>query len=181
MNELINEAKNGNSDAFKELIDGIKDILYRVAKSRLDSKDDIFDAIDNTVFKAYNNLVKLKKNEYFKTWIIRILINECNRIYRKNQRHNKIFKSLDENFYDEEGSTKQIDEIENKMDFESLIKILNEKEKIVFVLHFYANYDPNEISKLLKKSVNTIKSQLARGKEKIANYLKEKGGNIYDE
>lgn len=67
MNELINEAKNGNQNAFKELIDGIKDILYRIAKSRLNNEHDIFDAIDNTIFKAYNNLVKLKNNEYFKT------------------------------------------------------------------------------------------------------------------
>ena len=171
MNELINEAKNGNKSAFEELIDGIKDILYRVAKSRLDNDDDIFDAIDNTVFKAYKNLVKLKKNEYFQTWIIRILINECNKIYKKNQRHNSRFKSLDENLYSEANSVNEIDEVNDKMNFESMIKVLNKKEKIVFVLYFYANYDIKQMSKFLKKSTNTIKSQLSRGKEKIAKYL----------
>ena len=180
MNELINEAKNGNENAYKELIYSVKDILYRIAKSRLENEDDIYDAINNSVFKAYHNLFKLKKNEYFKTWIIRILINECNKIYNKNQRHNKLFKSLDENSYSDESSINQLDEIDDKMTFESLIKILNDKEKIVFVLYFYANYNTNQIAKILKKSSNTIKSQLTRGKEKIAKYLNEKGGIDYD-
>lgn len=180
MDELINRVKNGDTNAYKELIDSIKDILYRVAKSRLDNEDDIFDAINDTVFKAYKNLAKLKHNEYFKTWIIRILINECNKIYKKNERHHKLMKKLEENEYHNTNNSNPLTDVENKIIFEKLIEILNHDEKTVFVLYFYGKYDTTEIAKLLKKSPNTIKSRLRRGKEKIAKYLEEKGGIDYE-
>ena len=170
--ELITKAKNGDNNAYKELIDSIKDILYRVARSRLDNEEDIYDAISETVFRAYKNLKNLKNDEYFKTWIIRILINECNRIYNRNQSHIRLIKKLEVNSSYNEVTENSLNNVENKIDFETLIKILNPDERTVFVLYFYAKYDTTEISKILKESPNTIKSRLRRGKEKILKTLK---------
>ena len=173
MEELIIKAKNGNDDAYKELIDSIKYILYRVARARLDDEEDIYDAINETVFKAYKNLKKLKQNGYFQTWIIRILINECNKIYENNRKQLKLIEKLNKS---KELYNDTITDIENKINFESLIEILNEEEKIVFVLYFYNKYDTSEIAKLLNESPNTIKSRLKRGKEKVQNILE--GGEL---
>jgi RNA polymerase sigma-70 factor (ECF subfamily) len=60
--------------------------MYRVAVSMLGSKEDIEDSIQNSIIKAYEGIIKLKKNEYFKTWLIRILINECKRILKANKK-----------------------------------------------------------------------------------------------
>lgn len=177
MEELIFKAKNGDNDAYKELIDTIKDVLYRIARSRLDSEEDIYDAMNETIFKAYMNLKKLKKNEYFQTWIIRILINECNRIYNKNKKSLKLIKKLEE-IEQREIHENSLNNVENKMSFESLIEILNKEEKIVFVLYFYSKYDTSEIAKILKENPNTIKSRLKRGKEKVSKFLK--GGVEYE-
>ena len=60
--------------------------MYRIAKIRLSTVDDINEAVQNTVVKAFINIKKLNNSKYFKTWIIRILINECNNIYKfKNE------------------------------------------------------------------------------------------------
>ncbi len=179
MEELITKAKNGDDIAYKELIDCIKSILYRVARTRLDNEDDIYEAINETVYRAYKGLKKLKQIEFFQTWVIKILINECNRIYKRNQKQLKLIKKMEKISYIQgEKDTNPLDNIENKMDFEKLITNLNDEEKIVFVLYFYAGYDTTEISKILKESPNTIKSRLRRGKEKIYNLLE--GGVEYE-
>ena len=91
MNKLVNKAKNGDKEAFCELILIVKDDLYKIAKSRLGNKeDDIFDAIQETIISAYISIGKLKKVLSFKSWIIKILINECNDILKKKSNYNEI-------------------------------------------------------------------------------------------
>ena len=81
MEELVEKAKNGDKNSFTKLMLMVERELYYIAKSRLKDDDDVYDAIQETTIIAYKNIGKLKENQYFKTWIIRILINETNLIY----------------------------------------------------------------------------------------------------
>lgn len=178
MDELLEKAKDGDEDAFKEIFDTIKPQLYRISRARLDNEEDIYDAVNETVFEVYQNLRKLKHNEYFNTWIIRILINKCNKIYKLNNKHLKLIKKLTTKadnitYYDD-----SLNKLEDKLNFENLIKDLNYDERIVFILYFDLGYDTTQISKILKTNVNTIKSRLHRGKEKVLPLCK--GGVEYD-
>ena len=98
MEDLIKKAKSGDKLAFTELMLQMQDELYKIAKIRLKNDDDVFDVIQDTMLSAYKSLKKLKHNEYFKTWIIKILINECNKIY-------KMKKYKREDSYETVGST----------------------------------------------------------------------------
>lgn len=60
-------------------------MLYHVAKSILKNDADCCDAVQETLLKAYEKLDTLKKEKFFRTWITRILINECNGIIRKRK------------------------------------------------------------------------------------------------
>ena len=98
----IAKAKKGNKEAFLALINENRLNIYKVSKGILNNKCEIEDAIQNTIIKAYVNIKTLKDDKYFKTWIIRILINECNDILRKNKRVVSIQDNIvDENYYDE--------------------------------------------------------------------------------
>ena len=77
----ISKAKGGSKEAFIELIEENLTSIYRVSKGILSSEDDVEDAIQNTILLAFKNIKTLKKEEYFKTWLIKILINESNKIY----------------------------------------------------------------------------------------------------
>ena len=68
-------------EAFIALIHTEKVKMYRIAKAMLRDETNIEDAIQTTILKAYEN-IKIKKEEFFQTWLIRILINECNNIIR---------------------------------------------------------------------------------------------------
>ena len=172
MNKLVNKAKNGDKEAFCELILIVKDDLYKIAKSRLGNKeDDISDAIQETIISAYISIGKLKKVLSFKSWIIKILINECNDILKKKSNYNEI--SFEENEYENYISNNALTMQEEKIKFEDLISILNEEEKKIMVLYYINGYNTNEIAKTLDIKPNTIRSKMSRAKAKILKRFNE--------
>ena len=72
-------------DVFIREIRQSESMLYHVAKSILKNDSDCADAVQETLLKAYEKLHTLKQDQFFRTWITRILINECNGILRKKK------------------------------------------------------------------------------------------------
>lgn len=69
-----------------ELIMASEDAMYHVAKTLLYSDADCADAIQEAIVKAFSKLDTLKKDAYAKTWLMRILLNECYSVMRKEKR-----------------------------------------------------------------------------------------------
>lgn len=177
MEELVIRSKNGDEKAFTELILSMKNDLYRIGKTRLNDDNDISDAIQETMINAYKHLKKLKDISNFKSWIIKILINECNKIYKKKNKSIKLFEKITveetPNIIDN-----SINSINSKLDFELLINKLNYEEKLIVTLYYNNKYSCNEISEILNMNINTVKSKLTRTKEKVKKSYK--GGGIYE-
>lgn len=157
--DLVVKAKNGDKDAYSELIVSIQSDLYRVARARLKCEADAQDVVQDTVIKAYLNLGKLKSNKNFKTWITRILINECNRFYKRSKRRDELFNKY---AIDANSSTYMDDTV----DIDNIMKVLNEKEKKIVELNV-DGYSIKQISKKLGINENTVKTNLSRGKIKL--------------
>ena len=170
MEELLEKAINGDEQSFTEIFMQLNDELYKIARTRLACEYDIDDAIQETMIEAYYSLKKIKHLEYFKTWIIKILINKCNKIYRKRKKENI---SYEENFFETSTEDTKQNNIENNIDFYILIKDLNYDERIAIVLYYIIGYKTKEISKILKVNENTIKARISRSKQKIKKYIKE--------
>lgn len=168
MYELVLKAKKGDKGAFTELILQLEDDLYKIARTRLNNQEDIFDAIQETIISAYKSIGKLKKIEFFKTWIIKILINKCNDVYK-----NIYEVELDERKSSESDFSNSIVNLENDLDFEYIIKILNYDERIAMTLYYLEEYTTKEIGEILKTSENTIKTRIARARLKIKNNYKK--------
>ena len=69
-----------------ELIIASEETLYRVAKSLLYNDADCADAIQEAIVKAFSKLHTLKEDTYAKTWLVKIVMNECYAIMRKEKR-----------------------------------------------------------------------------------------------
>ena len=164
MEELVKRAQKGDKEAFTELILEIRNDLYKIAKCRLHSEDDIEDAVQETMIKAFKSIKKLNKKQSYKKWIISILINECVNVYKKNKNENVSFDNLDlENMYSNSDTYNNLEE----QDFYSLLQGLKYEEKITIMLFYVEDYSIKEISKSLKTNENTIKTWLKRGKGKL--------------
>lgn len=159
--ELVTHAQKGDMEAFSNLIIRFQQDLYRIGSIRLKSVDDIDDAIQMTIEQALKNIKKLRKPEFVKTWLIRILINNCNSIYKRKKNrieYNENIK-IDTKDYNEE--------VNAKLDFYILIKNLNEKEKLVMTLYYSENLTSKEISKILKEPESTIRNRISRAVNKL--------------
>ena len=164
MNGLIELAKCGDKDAFTELIYLIRQDMYKIARLRLSCVDDIEDAMQETMIEAFKSIKNLKKIENFKSWIFKILINKCNKIYKKRKRYNVSFEELNlENYL----TLNQTDNYEHEIEFYQMLKVLNYDEKLVILLFYKEDYSISVISKILNVNENTIKTRLRRAKEKI--------------
>ena len=64
-----------------DLIVSSREQMYRIAKTILYSDDDCADAISEAIVKAFTKIGTLKKDAFAKTWLMRILINECYAVY----------------------------------------------------------------------------------------------------
>lgn len=166
MEELIEKAKKGNRDAFTKLIMNVENDLYKIAKTRITNESDIEDAIQETMIESYKSIKKLREPKKFKKWLITILINKCNRIYRKKYRKDI---SIDEYDLDKFLVSYTPTEIENDLNFYSLLKQLKYEERIVVILYYMEQYSVKDIKEILHMNENTIRTNLYRARQKIKN------------
>ena len=164
LEELVKNAKSGNKEAFTELIINIEDELYKIARMRLHSNEDINEAVQETMIQAFKSIKKLRKEQYFKTWIIKILINKCNEIYRNNKKEKIIEKNIELNeneiFYTNDDKLQELD-------FFLLIQSLNYKERIALTLYYLEKFTSKEISQVLGESESTIRNRISRSIGKL--------------
>lgn len=171
MELLIKKAQNGDKEAFISIINEHLQMMYKVAKTRLTSEEDIGDAIQETILSAYKSICVLKNTSYFKTWLIKILINKCNDIISKNKKVIYV-----EDYYESienEDSLEDKDSIEENIVFNETLNSLDESYKTVIVLYYVSGFNTREISEILKEKEGTIKSRLSRARQKLKEiYLK---------
>lgn len=160
----IIKAKNGDNEAFLELINENKLNIYRVARGILSNEHDIEDAIQNTIIKAYEKINTLKKNEFFRTWLVRILINECNEIIRRNKRVVSINESNHEERYN--------DCYEN-IDLTKAINSLSEELRVTTVLFYFEDMSIKDIASILNIPNGTVRSRLSRARERLREIIGE--------
>ena len=157
----MEKVKNGDKEAYSTLIKDLKSELYSIAKTKISNEEDVKDILQETILIGYLKINQLKENKHFKTWLIRILINECNKFYR-NQKKERI---LNKRYLEE----KSRDNINENFSIDNIIEKLDDVEKKIFKLYYEDKHSVREISKILGIKVNTIKSKLSRGRKKIEN------------
>ena len=165
--DLVKKTKEGDAQAYEELIKIYEGDLSRIARSYLKNEEDIKDAVQLTFATAYFNINQLKDNKKFKNWIGTILINRCKKLNKTIAKRQEV--SADE---DEYKNLYVIDNAEEKINFENLIKGLSEREKEIFQMQYEEHMTTKEISKKLNMKENTIKSILSRGRLKLKRTIK---------
>lgn len=158
--------KEDRTDMTKEqlgrLIIASEDTMYHVAKTLLRNDADCSDAIQEAVVKAFTKINTLRKDALGKTWLIRILINECYAIMRKEKR----LVSLD--------SLSMEGKWEVTKDYSDLYEALTrlpEEDRLCVTLFYMEGYSIKEIASILKISESGVKSRLYRARNKLRQEL----------
>ena len=177
--EIILLYKNGEEEAFKELINRYTSPLYNFV-ARLGSKNDASDIVQETFIKVWKNMNRFDENKAsFKTWIFTIAKNTAYDYFKKKktvpfynftdeQGNNKLENIADENIFP--------DELLMRADaaniLEKKLQELPEHYRLILNLHYQEDFSLSEIAAILKIPYNTAKSQHQRGLVKLRELLK---------
>ena len=161
--DLIKRAKEKDADAFDLLMRPQLQRMYRIAISMLENEEDAADAIQETVLRCWQKIGQLKNEEYFQTWLTRILINQCKDILKTRKKY-VLVEEMPEVEYEEAYETN---------DWKTILNHLDEKYRIVLELYYVEGFSTKEIAKLLHiKDVN-VRSRMSRGRKQLEQYLQE--------
>ncbi len=157
--ELVKKAKHGGKEAFVELIEMHKAALYNIAVSIVKNEADALDAVSEAILSCWENLPKLRKEEYFKTWLTRILMNKCYDVIR------------DRNYYCFDDAEVFANETAPQHDYDARLEVeayfhkLNQNEKLILSMFYFDDYSIKQISDLLGISKSAVKTRLTRSRQ----------------
>lgn len=173
MNEdlLIKEAVMGDRRSFEVLFNlyskQIKRSLVHLSGNEFDSND----LLQETFMKAYTNLDKYDPKYPFVVWLHTIARNTFLDYIRKNNVKNRILVVDSERVSELEVEDTDDNVVLNERSDMLMDKIaaLEEKYRVVMDLRYRAGLDYKDIAKELDMSIDTVKTRLRRGKEKLSS------------
>ncbi|OMD38192.1 RNA polymerase [Paenibacillus odorifer] len=166
-NELdIKKAQKGDHGAFTRLFRQLEPQLYRLAKTILLKDEDCADALQETTLKVYKGLANLKQPKFFKTWVIRILINECNQLLRMRERTIAVAEIPEEPV----DSYVHFEDSGN-VDLQSFINQLDESLRLVIVLFYYDDLSIKQIADVLDISEGAVRARLHRARRLLSKQI----------
>ncbi|WP_060861993.1 sigma-70 family RNA polymerase sigma factor [Paenibacillus riograndensis] len=166
-NELdIKKAQKGDHEAFIRLFRQLETQLYRLAKTILTQDEDCADALQETTLKVYKGLASLKQPKFFKTWVIRILINECNQLLRMRERTVAVAEIPEET-----AASYAHFEDSGNVDLQSCINRLDESLRLAIVLFYYEDLSIKQIAGVLGISEGAVRARLHRARRLLSEQI----------
>ena len=141
-----------------------EDTMYHVAKTLLYSDADCADAIQEAIVKAFSSIHTLRRDTYAKTWLVRIVINDCYAIMRREKK----LVSL-EDYSVEEAAEERAD----YSDLYEALSHLSEEIRLTVTLYYMEGYSIKEIAALMNTTESAVKNRLARARDKMKKELAE--------
>lgn len=157
-----------DKDEFLRLALDSEPTMFHISFSILHNEQDCADAVQEAILKAYENRHKLREIKYFKTWIVRIVINECYSVLHKKKR----FQAYDDAVQQDNAYLSNYVK-EEYIDLYRAISRLGEKAKICVILYYLEDYSVAEIAGVLKIPVGTVKSRLNHTRRELKGLLSE--------
>lgn len=167
MNNLSGDAelaRKGDTAAFARLYSQVYKDLYHIALYSLRSTHDACDAVSDTVMDAFCTIGKLKDQNAFRSWIIKILYTK---IKRRQKEYYKSGEKIKENMFDSpdfDYLSVEVREVLDKLDGES---------RLLVSMSVIEGYTSAEIADICGSKPSTVRSKLSRIKQQLRIELEQ--------
>jgi RNA polymerase sigma-70 factor (ECF subfamily) len=171
----------GRIQSFEKLIAENENKIFNTIYSFIGDYEDALDLTQETFIYAFRSMRKFRQESAISTWLYTIAINVCKKSYNKKKRHASIFTdSMDDpkiaihvdNYVSRERSAVDILEIsEEQLLIRQAISSLPKKYKMVIVLKYLQDLSYEDIARIIGCNIGTVKSRLARAKERLKSKL----------
>ena len=152
-----------DADWYCEQVEQFKPTMFRVAYAILHCEADCEDAASSAVLRGYRYLSTLQSRDGFRSWMLRILKNECfNILYRR-----QLLEPMP--------AAEPVELQAPDIDLQRAFARLPARARLALTLHYYEGYSVQEIAAILGEPAGTVKSRMARARERLKKEL-EQGG-----
>lgn len=166
VSDLFIRARKREELAFAEFIGEHKVQLYRTAFSYFRNEQDALEAVQEVTYRAYTKIHTVKKPEYAKTWLIRIMINYCLNEMKKRQR------SLQFNNHEQNEVGVKDPDILDFLLIQQAVQQLKENDQTIITLKYFHQYTLTEIAESLNRPLGTVKTQLHHALQTLREIMK---------
>ncbi|MDR7074397.1 sigma-70 family RNA polymerase sigma factor [Fictibacillus barbaricus] len=167
--QAVNKAIKGDDEAFLQLIQTYKIDLYKTALSYLRNEEEALEAVQDVTYRTYKSIRKLKEPAFFKTWLIRIMINYCNDQLKKKKR-----LVLNDELLD----VQVVSENYSEMELKDAMLGLDERSREILTLKYFNDLKITDIAHCMQCPEGTVKTWLNKALKSLRSKLEEKGGNL---
>ena len=178
--ELVQLAKHRDAHAFSLLYEMVYEDLYRMALYTLGNSHDAEDVVSDTVLDAYAGIGSLRDEMAFRRWIFKILSNKCKRKLKeyigKREHEQSLYDDKDVATTLEETLSNEQDDMKQVLDRDEIgraFRVLSKEERLIVTMVVYAGYDSREVSKILHKNRNTVRSKYKRALDKLKRQMEK--------
>ena len=171
-------AKEGNQNAFRQLFEDNREMVYRLAYFFTRSQQEAEDMLQETFIRAFKhiNQFNYKHISCFSAWLNKICCNCCLTHLRKNGRKKNIttvslVSVVPEPRAQSGNPSKTAHHNQMIAHIAGALKKLSAKQQIIFDMRYKQQWEIKEIAEVMNCSESTIKTQLARSLQKLKNQL----------
>ena len=183
---LVQQAQAGDRDALAALIASQQTYVYSIAMSLMHNPADAADMTQESFIRLLRSLGTYRGETKFTTWLYRLVTNICLDGLRRRGRP---VESLDEPVSAEEDSPTTRDRLadsdrwtqpeqelelrESASEVRQALEALPPAQRLALTLHYFDDMRYEDIAETMNVPLNTVKSHIRRGKERLALALSE--------
>jgi RNA polymerase sigma factor (sigma-70 family) len=177
--EIINRILNGDKPLYEIIVRRFNPFLYKIGRSYNYNHEDTQDLMQDTYVDAFKNLAQFEQHSNFKTWLIRIMLNNCYRIKQKfsfkNEFPNDMIHENETPMFSNSKNNvlKEIHSRELGQIIETSISKLPEEYRMVLSLRVINGLNLSETSSLLDISEANVKVRLNRAKAMLRSQIEK--------
>jgi len=175
--QIVRKVKNGNEEAFKELVDKNQEMIINVCNGFVRDREDAMDIAQEVFIKAYNSIHKFQEKSKLSSWLYRIAVNKSLNFIRDKKRKNML-SSLDLLFEnspeisdkiedDSENTEESFENEEMKAALKKSVDALPKKQKVALTLNKFEELSYKEIAEVMDISVSETGVLINRAKKQL--------------
>lgn len=185
---IVNRAKAGDQSAFAELMQRYREPVYYMLLKMIKNTDDADDLTIEAFGKAFNRIHQYSPTYAFSTWLFKIASNNCIDFIRKKRVY---LTSMDHAYTNKDGESVGI-EVDSGLPDPEEVYIKQQKVKAMrevvdklkpryrdlIIKRYFEELTYDEIVEEMDLPLGTVKAQLFRAREFLANLMKNTKNNI---
>ena len=174
--ETLRRAQAGDREAIVDLVSGQQRYVYSIAMTLLRDPDDAADLTQDAFIRLLRSLGSYRGETKFTTWLYRLVVNlGIDRLRRRGQPMVRLDDDPTVDVASEDPADDAplvVERRERAAAVREALDRLPDAQRLALTLHYFEEMRYEDIAEVLGVPLNTVKSHIRRGKERLAGTLR---------